>query len=143
VIEQRSPIKKLVLYDGVCGLCDRLVQFLLKRDVSGTLMFAPLQGPTAARLLDRHPQLHHGPESVVYIENFDSPEELAYTRSEAALRVLSALSGPWRMVKWISFVPLAVRDAGYDWIARHRYRWFGRFEACKIPTENQRHRFLP
>lgn len=131
--------KGIVFYDGVCGLCDRWVRFVLKRDKHRTLRFAPLQGETARARKDLPAELR----TVVFILRPGAPDEQSYTRSEAALRLLDHLGGFWRMVSWLRLIPRPIRDAGYDAIARRRYQWFGKFESCRVPPPEWRGQFLP
>jgi len=129
----------IVFYDGVCGLCHQSVQFLLVRDKNKTLKFAPLQGETAQRRNDLPVELR----SVVFVAQAGTPQELLYFRSEAVLRLLDHIGGWWRMVAWLRIVPRPVRDAVYDGIARRRYRWFGKFDSCRMTPPALRSRFLP
>jgi predicted DCC family thiol-disulfide oxidoreductase YuxK len=134
--------RDLLLYDGVCGLCDRTVQFLLARDARGHLAFAPLQGPTAAAARVR---LGFPSElsTVVLVTNPGTPNERAYLRSDAVLRALEGLGGTWRLAAVLRVVPRALRDPLYELVARHRYRWFGRLGSCRLPSPEQAERFLP
>mgnify|MGYP001810099815 CR=1 FL=1 len=126
-----------LLYDGLCGLCDATVQFVLARDRVGTLRFATLQGTEGAALRAAHPALA-GVDSVILLD-----ADGAHVRSEAALRLGRYLGGGWRWVAAVAaWVPRPVRDAGYAVVARWRYRVFGRREACRPPSAAQRARFL-
>lgn len=129
---------RLVLYDGVCGLCDRSVQFLLRVDRDRALMFAPLQGETAAGLRARHPEIPANLDSVVFVEG-----ERVYLRSRAFVRLSRYLPYPWRLVSWLWVVPALLADLGYGVVARLRYRVFGKLEACRVPGPDERARFLP
>lgn len=134
--------RHLVLYDGVCGLCDRTVQALLSADRRGLLAYAPLQGETAAALrpgLDLDPAL----DSLVLIADFGTARQRVLVRSRAALAIASALGGAWRLLGALRVVPAPLRDWVYDLVARHRYRWFGRFDVCKLPEKGTAARFLP
>jgi len=137
-----SPSPNLVLYDGVCGLCNRLVRFLLRVDRRAVLCFAPLQGPTAARLNERH-GFGLDVETMVYVRDFGLKHERVYLRSDAVLRVLGDVGGVWWLVSLLRVVPRLLRDPLYGWVARHRYRWFGKYESCPLPSPEQRSRFLP
>ena len=130
----------IVFYDGVCGLCDRWVRFVVKRDRHRTLRFAPLQGETAKTRTDLPAELR----TVVFVLlRPGATDEQIFTRSEAALRLLDHVGGFWRLVSWLRLVPRPLRDAVYDVIARRRYQWFGKFEACRVPPPEWRERFLP
>ena len=131
----------LVLYDGVCGLCDHTVQTLLRIDRNAILMFAPLQGDTAAEVRARHPEIA-GADSIVFVLG-GGVDEKVYIKSGAVLRILGEIGGPWGLLALFQLVPRFIRDRVYDWVARNRYGWFGKFDACKIPAPAERARFLP
>ncbi|MCU0624043.1 MAG: DCC1-like thiol-disulfide oxidoreductase family protein [Gemmatimonadaceae bacterium] len=126
-----------LLYDGLCGLCDATVQFVLAHDRVGTMRFATLQGTAGARLRAAHPGLA-GVDSVMLLD-----ADGVHVRSEAALRLGVYLGGPWRiaatMARW---VPRPIRDAAYRLVARSRYAVFGRRETCRAPAPEARTRFL-
>lgn len=133
-----------LLYDGTCGLCARSVQFILAREKPGraTIQFATLQGPTAAALLQGHPQLREV-DSAIWVNDDTSPPTVL-VRSNAVLAVLRYVGGVWGVVARISaIVPRFIRDAVYDMVARTRYGIFGRDQSCLLPTPEQRKRFLP
>ena len=141
----------LVLYDGVCGLCNRMVRFLLRIDRRNVLSFAPLQGQTAARLAERHgfPVAAFGEggasalRSMVYVRSFGLKRERAYLRSDAVLRALGDVGGVWWLLSVLRIVPRFLRDPVYDWVARNRYRWFGKYDSCPMPPPEARAKFLP
>jgi predicted DCC family thiol-disulfide oxidoreductase YuxK len=132
---------RLVLFDGVCGFCDDAVQWLLAHDPAGRLRFAPLQGETAARLRRLHPEIPTDLDSMVFVES-DAGRSRVYLRSQAIFRTCAELTGPWRRLAWLRFLPRALSDAGYGIFARNRYRWFGKLDACRIPDTEERQRFL-
>ncbi|HEY4186160.1 MAG TPA: DCC1-like thiol-disulfide oxidoreductase family protein [Polyangia bacterium] len=136
----------IVLYDGVCGLCSRLISFLLPRDRHRRLRFAALQGRTAAAILSRHGVTPTAPgaapQSVVLVELPDTPSERLYFRSDAALRIAHALPGAWPALALLLVLPRFLRDWGYDRVANSRYRIFGRLDACTLPSPENRARFL-
>jgi predicted DCC family thiol-disulfide oxidoreductase YuxK len=127
----------IVLFDGTCGLCDRSVRFVLRRDSRGRFRFAPLQSGAAGRLLAAHGFTPEQMETVVLIEK-DRP----HLRSDAALRIARHLDWPWPLVYAAILIPRPIRDAVYHFIARRRYRWFGRVEACAWATPEELRRFL-
>jgi predicted DCC family thiol-disulfide oxidoreductase YuxK len=127
----------VVLYDGVCGLCQRSVKFLLKRD-RGQLWYAPLQGETAAALRARHPEIPQTLESVVLVEN-----DRVHVRSKAFLYGAKYLTAPWRWAYYLRWLPAFLLDLFYRVIARVRYRVWGKFDTCQLPTADQRAHLLP
>jgi len=139
----------LILYDGVCGLCNRFVQFVLRHDRKAIFRFASLQGPLAARILSRASPAEL--DTVYVVPNFD-PENSAVeaqlngarlSRSNAVLFVLRELGGFCRALAFaFRLCPRFLRDWGYRIIARHRYRTFGRYPACPLPEERVRNRFV-
>jgi predicted DCC family thiol-disulfide oxidoreductase YuxK len=135
----------ILFFDGHCGLCNRFVDFLYLRDRRGLFRFAPLQGKTATLYvpLDAVPEGGPGeralaPRSIVLWEN-----GRIRRKSDAVLSVLAELGGAWRMASILRILPRFLRDALYDFVARNRYRWFGRRAACRLPTPGERVRFLP
>ena len=135
--------RDVVLFDGVCALCDSSVRFLLARDPEGKLAYAPLQGETARAVLARHPGADEALSTIVYVRGMDTKSEHLYDRSDAAFKILRDLGGVWRFVAWLRFIPRPIRNTVYDFIARRRYRWFGKFDACQLPKAGTNERFLP
>ena len=132
----------VLLYDGLCGFCDSTVQFILRHDRRGTLRFATLQGDFAREVTSRHPELA-GVDSLVLVEpDAATGQEKVYVRSEGALHVARYLGGAWHLARVVAIVPRFLRDWGYDAFARIRYRVFGRYDSCPIPTPEQRARFI-
>ena len=135
------PASPVLLYDGLCGFCDSTVQFILKHDRRGTLRFATLQGDFAREVMARHPEVADV-DSLVLVERDDSGTERVHVRSDGALRVARYLGGPWNAARVFRIVPRFIRDAAYDGFARIRYRVFGRYDSCPVPTPEQRARFI-
>jgi predicted DCC family thiol-disulfide oxidoreductase YuxK len=132
----------LVLFDGVCGFCDGAVRWLLARDPQGRLHFAPLQGETADRLRTRHPEIPHDLDTAVLVERVPGGERV-HLRARAVLRTLALLGAPWSWLAVLGVLPDRLLDAAYRAFAARRYRWFGRLDACRLPTREERARFLP
>jgi predicted DCC family thiol-disulfide oxidoreductase YuxK len=133
-----SPV---LLFDGECGLCNRVVQRVLQADRRGTLRFASLQGRFARELTARHPELA-GVDSVAWVEpRADGSGERVLIRSAAALQVADYLGFPWRALTVARLIPQSLRDRAYDWVARRRHRWFPRVPACSIPAAQSRELF--
>jgi len=127
----------VLLFDGVCNLCNSSVQFILKRDPKGIFRFASLQSEEAEALLEQYEDKPEDLDSVLLLEG----EEL-YARSDAALRVARRLTGLWPFLYAFIVVPRPIRNGLYNWIARNRYRWFGKKDQCMMPRPEWKHRFL-
>ncbi len=133
----------IILYDGVCGLCNRLVQFLLKHDKQERLRFASLQSDFAAKVLQRHGIDPKDLDTLHLIENYEQPGERVLQRSDAILRAGRELGGFWSATAAAAkVIPRALRDVIYRFVARNRYRVFGKYDTCMLPDPNQRSRFL-
>jgi predicted DCC family thiol-disulfide oxidoreductase YuxK len=126
----------IVIFDGLCHFCDRSVQFILARDRRAYFRFAPSQSETARTLLDRA-GLPEAPGTIVLIDADGS-----WLRSTATLRIARALGFPWSLFAVLLWLPRVVRDPVYALVARNRLRWFGRRDACRIPTPDEASRFL-
>ena len=126
-----------LFFDGVCGLCNEAVDFLIARDPAGVLRFAPLQGETAAKAL---PAVDT--ERLKYLVLLDGAGRSI--RTAAVVRALSHLGGRWRAAAWLLWaIPKPLRDAGYHLVTLVRYRVWGKKETCRLPTPEERGRFLP
>jgi predicted DCC family thiol-disulfide oxidoreductase YuxK len=133
----------IILYDGVCGLCNALVQFLIKRDTRGALRFASLQSDFAAKVLGRHGIDPADLDTFHLVENYEQAGERVLSRGDAVLRAWKELGGSWKTLAAIArFIPRALRDLLYRFIARYRYRMFGKYDTCMLPEPGQRSRFL-
>jgi predicted DCC family thiol-disulfide oxidoreductase YuxK len=135
----RQP-ELVLLFDGLCGFCDRSVQHIFKYDKKGTMMFAPLQSDFAKEVLDRHPRFKTI-DSMIVIER-TGKKETAYARSAAALRIARYLGGIHSLASILRVIPAPIRDLFYKLFAMNRYRLFGKKESCPIPTKEQRARYL-
>jgi len=127
----------ILLFDGVCNFCAWSVRFIIDRDPGQLFRFASLQSETGRRLLSEQGLNPDVIDSVVLIE-----DGKAWRESDAALRVCRHLRLPWNWFWSFRFLPRFLRDAIYRFIARNRYRWFGKMEACMVPTPEMRARFL-
>jgi len=128
-----AAVNSVVLFDGVCNLCNAVVRFILARDPEGHFRFASLQSEAARRLLGDGQTA----ETIVLLEAGKT-----YTKSTAALRIARGLRFPWPLLYAFVAFPRPLRDLFYDWVARHRYRWFGRRESCMVPTPEVHERFV-
>jgi len=127
----------ILFFDGVCGLCSRAVDFVIARDPQGVFRFAPLQSETARAMLS--PSDIDDLDTMVIVT-----EEGTFRRSSAAVRILWNLGPLWKVCGWLLWaVPRPLRDFGYKIVAKSRYRVFGKHESCRLPTPEERERFLP
>lgn len=129
--------KKVLLYDGVCNLCDGFVQFVLKRDKKAIYYFASLQSDIAQQLLSKHGIENENMSTVVLIEGAE-----VYTHSDVGLRVAKDLGGWYAPLYGFRFLPKSFRDKIYNWVAANRYRFFGKKEVCMLPEPEWHSRFL-
>lgn len=132
-LEQLPTHTTIVFYDGLCGLCDKSVQFVLKHDKHKRFMFCALQSTLANKILGSH----YTTDSFVLWHQGN-----AYFKSTAALRTLKILGGFWALFYVLMLVPAPIRHGVYNFIARNRYKWFGKFDACKIPDSLTKERFI-
>jgi predicted DCC family thiol-disulfide oxidoreductase YuxK len=127
----------VILFDGVCNLCSGFVQFVLPRDDAGKYLFASLQSDVGQALLAEHDLPTDELESVVLIEGEES-----YVKSAAVIRIAADLGGVYRLLSPFRFLPRAIRDGAYDFVADHRYQWFGKKDQCMLPSGDVQSRFL-
>jgi predicted DCC family thiol-disulfide oxidoreductase YuxK len=129
-----SPV---ILFDGVCNLCNTAVQFVIERDPTAIFRFAALQSDFGQAILAKNAVNTEGGDTMILVENGQ-----VYDRSTAALRVAKRLSGGIQLLSIFLIVPKPIRDFFYKIIARNRYRWFGKQETCWLPTKELKARFL-
>ena len=136
--------RPVLLFDGVCNLCNATIRAIVRLDDAGEVLFAPLQSDVGAELLSRTRLDADYFESVVLVErrNATSDEWATYTKSDAILLVCEKLDGPLPLVGPLKHLPKGLRDGAYDMMAEHRYRIFGRKDECPVPPEHIRERFL-
>ena len=128
----------ILLFDGHCNLCNAWVNFIVKRDPSCRILFASLQSPAGRRMLEEHKIDSNYIDSLVLFE-----EDKVSVSSTAALRILSYLDGWERHLIYLTILPRTFRDLVYRFVAKNRYKWFGRREQCMVPTVKLSKRFLP
>jgi len=128
---------QIILFDGVCNLCNGSVQFVIQRDPKGRFNFAALQSDAAKQLLKDYQLPVSDLYSIILIK-----KGKVYQRSSAALEIARGLSGLWPLLYVFVVIPRFIRDGIYNWIAKNRYRWFGQKEECMIPTPELKSRFL-
>ena len=127
----------VILFDGVCNFCNGSVNMIIRQDSKKIFRFAPIQSVAGQRLLKEYGIQEVSPDSFVLIENGK-----AYTASTAGLRVSKHLPWYWKWTQLLWIIPKFIRDAVYHFIARNRYRWFGRKESCMVPSQDIRERFI-
>lgn len=127
----------VILFDGVCNLCNGSVQYVIKHDKQGLFRFASLQSDSGQELLQQYQLPQSDFTSFVLMEKGE-----IYTRSTAALKVARKLSGIVKLLYGFIIVPAFIRDGVYNFIAKNRYKWFGKQESCMIPTPELKERFL-
>ena len=141
-IERETP-GAIIVFDGVCVLCNGWVRFLLRHDRREHYRFAAMQTPAGRKLLEVHGLVPDDPVSFLVLEGDGVGKGRAWTDTDAIARVLAGLGGPWRAARAIAWCPRALRDRLYRWGARNRYRWFGRHAHCLLATTGHASRFLP
>ena len=127
----------IIVFDGVCHLCSATVRFIVRRDPAAHFRFLPIQSPRGRQFCATAGQDPEAPGSLLVVTG-----ERILMQSDAALEIAAHLSPPWSLLHFGRLVPRSLRDGAYRWIARNRYRLFGRAEACMIPTAELRSRFL-
>jgi len=129
--------QSIIFFDGVCGLCDRFINWVIKHDQNHKFHFTPLQGQTSKE------ELGDLPDDVQEWSVVFKNEEGIFVRSDAVLKILGTLGGGWSWTKIFFIVPRVCRDALYDFVAKRRYKWYGKRSACRVPTPDEKEKFLP
>ena len=133
---------RVIFYDGQCAFCDGWVTWLLDHDSRRRFHYAALQGETAKELRSAYPEVFPAlPNSLIYL-NSSGPEPITYWRSRAVFQILEELGGPYRIISWLRVLPRVITDLPYSFVARFRYRLYGRLDACRVPADNSRSLFL-
>jgi len=132
----------ILMYDGFCGLCAKITRFTLKRDPGGVFRFAAIQSAFAGNLIRAHGKEPDDLDTFYVLVDPGEPSEKLLSRGGAAMYVLSRLGGPWTVVSWLRVLPDFLLDAGYDLVAKNRYRLFGRSDSCLLPKPEWRERFI-
>ena len=135
--DKSSPITPVILFDGVCNFCNSSVNFVIKRDRKQRIKFAPLQTDIGKCLVQEFGLPADDLQSFIFIE-----KGLLYKKSTSALKVCKYLNGLWPLCYGFIIIPVFIRDGVYDFIAKRRYKWFGRKEECIVPSMEIRSRFL-
>lgn len=127
----------VILFDGHCNFCNNSVQFVLKRDIQKHFLFASLSSKSGQDFLKKHAKEHQNTDSILLIT-----ENKIYSKSSAALKITQSLSGLWFFLAVLRIIPPYFRNIVYDYIAKNRYKWFGKKEICHIPTKEEKSRFI-
>ena len=130
--------KKIILFDGICNLCNSAVQYIIKRDKDDEFRFATLQGEIGQQLINERNIDTSKLDSIILIESGIA----YYSKSTAALKISQSFGGFWKMAYVLKLIPRQLRDIVYDWMARNRYGWYGKKEECMVPTPELRAKFL-
>lgn len=130
--------KKIILFDGVCNLCNNSVLFVIKRDKKDLFRYASLQSEVGQQLVRERGIDTSQVDSIILIE----PGVAYFTKSDAALEIAQHLGGLWKLSAVFTWIPKSIRDAVYDFVARNRYKWYGKKDACMVPTPELRAKFL-
>lgn len=130
----KAAIKQLILFDGVCNFCNSTVNFIIKKDQKDQFRFASLQSELGQTFLNKLPT---NTDSILYVRN-----NQVLTKSTAALYIAQDLGYPYKFLTLFKWIPTSWRDNCYDYIAKNRYRWFGKKEQCEIPSEQNRKKFI-
>ena len=131
------PNAPVIFFDGVCGLCNSFVDWVMRRDKKKIFLFTPLQGKTAKETFGQS-LMPDGEWTINYVD-----EKGRYERSGAVLRIIIRLDGGWKLMGIFLIVPPFIRDGVYKFIAKRRYRWFGKRDVCRLPSPQEKGRFLP
>jgi len=130
----------ILLYDGICGLCNAAVRIIIRYDRTGSLYFAPLHGSVARDILERYQSLHTA-DSLILVQWVGTAKENVLIKSDAVIAIASYLGGMWNFIRVAAIVPRVIRNGLYDIIARNRYRFFGIYDTCPLPLPEIRSRF--
>ena len=127
----------IILFDGICNFCNSTVNFTIKKNTKANILFAPLQSAAGHKLLQQYELPLDDLQSFIFIENGE-----VYKQSTAALKVCRHLKGLWPLCYGFIIIPKFIRDGIYNWVAKNRYKWFGKKDSCMIPTPELKKQFL-
>lgn len=127
----------IVLFDGVCNLCNGVVTWIIPRDPTSQIKFAALQSPAGQRIMQQHNFDSSQTDSVIVVDG-----DMVFSESDAVLKICQHLCAPWPLLRYLRIIPRAWRNTMYRWVARNRYRWFGRRDHCMLPTPDRIARFI-
>ncbi len=135
-------MKDLILYDGVCGLCNGVTRFVLKRDGKDRFRFSSIQGAFAREILSAYGRDPDALDTIYVVRAFGTSNAELLSRSRAVFHILRSLGGLWSGARLFELLPVALTDAMYTWFAKRRYGWFGRYDSCPVPAARDRAKFL-
>jgi predicted DCC family thiol-disulfide oxidoreductase YuxK len=130
---QLNEKKQIIIFDGICWLCDSVIQFIFKNDPADQFVFVASQSKYGQELLFANQMKTQASHTVILIK-----DQCIYTKSDAFFEILLSLKGPWFLVNIFRIIPRAIRDWVYDWISANRYNWFGRKAECSIPVHKKK-----
>ncbi|MFC6095969.1 thiol-disulfide oxidoreductase DCC family protein [Flavobacterium qiangtangense] len=137
-MENLPKNKKIILFDGVCNLCDSSIQFIIKHDKNDIFRFVALQSDLGLEIIKHIGVDVSKTDSIILYE----PGKAYYYKSEAALKIAKELGGIYSFISWFSVLPKGLTNSVYDYIAKNRYKWYGKKDACMIPTPELKTKFL-
>lgn len=137
-ISELPKDKKIILFDGVCNLCDSSVQYVIKNDKKDIFRFIPLQSELGRKIIHHIGIADKNIDSIILYE----PKKAYYYKAEAALRIIQELGPAFSFAKIFLLIPKSVSNLVYDFIAKNRYKWYGKKESCMIPTDEIKNKFL-
>lgn len=138
MIQDLPKNKQLILFDGVCNLCNNAINYVIKHDKNHVFMFAPLQSDIGKKIIDTFQIDTNKMDSILLY----TPENELFYKSTAALKIASKLGFPLNILPIFYSIPNFIRDKIYDFIAKNRYKWFGKKESCMIPTKELQAKFI-
>ena len=127
----------IILFDGVCNFCDKSVNFIIKRDTKDQFLYAPLNSEAGIDFIKTQSEKVKNTDSIILIT-----KDKVYSKSRAAIKIASKLSGLWFLMSLFYIVPSLIRDSIYDYIAKNRYQWFGKLDSCKVINVKEKNKFL-
>jgi len=127
----------IILFDGVCNFCDKSVNFIIKRDTKDQFLYAPLNSEAGIDFIKTQSEKVKNTDSIILITN-----NKVYSKSTAAIKIVSKLKGLWFLMSLFYIVPSFIRDTVYDYIAKNRYQWFGKLDSCKVINVKEKNKFL-
>lgn len=137
-IENLPQDKKIILFDGVCNLCNSAVNFIIDRDRDDQFRFVSLQSELGQQLIDYLAIRERNIDSIILYE----PGKAYYYKAQAVFKILNSVGGLYKLILLFRFLPNTLKDHIYDYVAKNRYKWYGKREACRIPTPEIQKKFL-